>query len=455
MLEKLFHLKEHQTDVKTEVLAGITTFLSMAYILAVNPNILGHVMNQNGVFMATAIASAVATFIMGIYANYPLALSAGMGLNAYFAFTVCMGELKDVENPFKVALAAVLVEGIIFILMSLFKFREAIVNGIPQNLKYGITTGIGLFIATLGLTGAGVVVSDESTVIAMGSIKSPTVALALIGFLVVVILAHFKLRGAVLLGILVTWGLGMIAEAVGWYQLAPELAQFSVFPDFSNGLVLNGLSETAFQFDFGWAAEHLIKFITVVFSFLFLDLFDTVGTVVGVAEKANLMDEQGRLPRAGRVFMADAVGTTLGACLGTSTITSFMESTTGVGAGGRTGLTAVTTGFMFLISIFLAPVFLAIPSFATAPALIYVGLVMFSTCKKIRFDGDPADAVSAFVAIVFMVMTQSISNGIMYGVLAWGIVKICTGKIKDFNKIMVVISLIFVARVVAMVFEVM
>lgn len=451
MLEKIFHLKEHGTNVKTEILAGIVTFISMCYILAVNPSILGTVMNPNGVFLATAIASAIATFAMAFLANYPIALSAGMGLNAYFAFSVCMGELGGAPNAFKVALAAVLVEGIIFIIMSFFKFREAIVNSIPKNLKYAITTGIGLFIAMLGLQNANVVVADDSTLISLGSLRSPTVALALLGLLAVVIMSHYKIKGAVLWGILLTWILGILAEKIGWYTVDPNLNHFTLIPDFSNAFQFSGLEETAFQFDFSWIGGHIFRFIAIIFSFLFLDLFDTVGTVVGVAENANLIDKNGNLPRAGRVFMADAIGTTVGACLGTSTVTSFVESTTGVGVGGRTGLTACTTGFLFLLAIPLSPIFLAIPGFATAPALIYVGMLMAGSCMKLKINEDTADTVSAFLTVIIMLLTSSISNGIMFGVLSWVLLKLFTGKSKDINKIMLVIFILFGLRVVGMV----
>ncbi len=451
MLEKQFKLKENGTDVKTEILAGITTFLSMAYILAVNPNILGNVMNANGVFLATALASAVATFIMGFFANYPIALSAGMGLNAYFAFTVCMGELGEEPDAFRIALTAVLVEGIIFILMSFFKVRESIVNGIPQNLKYAITTGIGLFIALIGLLGADIVVADESTTIALGNLKSPTVVLALLGFIIIAVLSHYKVKGAVLIGILTTWILGMVAELIGWYEVDPAAGLNSLVPTFADAFNFSGIGETAFKFNFSWAAEHIVRFLAIVFSFLFVDLFDTVGTVVGVADKANLLDEDGKLPRAGRVFTADAIGTTIGACLGTSTVTSFVESSTGVAVGGRTGLAACTTGILFLISMVLSPIFLAIPSFATAPALIYVGMLMFSSCKKINFEHDMADTVSSYLAIIMMLLTYSIANGIMFGVLSWVVVKVFTRKAKDVSPIMAFIFALFVLRVVALI----
>lgn len=451
MLEKMFKLKEHGTDVKTEIIAGITTFLAMAYILAVNPNILGNVMNAGGVFLATAIASAVATFVMAFLANYPIALSAGMGLNAYFAFTVCLGELSEVPDAFTIALTAVLVEGIFFIVISIFKFREAIINGIPQNLKFGITTGIGLFIALIGLVGANIVIADPSTTVALGDFSTPQVVLALIGFLIIVILSHYNIKGSVLIGIIATWILGMIAEAIGWYKVDVAAGIYSVYPSFSGGLNLGGLGETAFKFNFSWVGSHFIQFIAIVFSFLFVDLFDTVGTVVGVADKAGLLAEDGTLPRAGKVFMADAIGTTVGACLGTSTVTSFVESSAGVAEGGKTGLTSLTTGILFLVSIVLSPIFLAIPSFATAPALIYVGMLMFGSAAKIKFDGDIADTASAYMAALMMPLTYSIANGIMFGVCTWVLAKAFTGKAKDVNPIMWVIFALFALRIIALV----
>ncbi len=445
MFEKWFKLSERGTTVKTEVIAGTTTFLAMAYILAVNPSILGAVMDANGVFVATAIASAFATFIMAFYANYPIALSAGLGLNAYFAYTVCLGDLQGEAEPFTIALTAVLVEGLIFILLSFFKFREAIVNGIPQNLKYGITAGIGLFIALIGLKGAGIVIPDESTLLALGDFKSPDVVLALVGFILIVVLAHYQVKGAVLIGILATWVLGICAQLTGWYT------GISLLPDFSGGLHLGAIANTAFHFNFGWAASHIIQFIAIVFSFLFVDLFDTVGTVVGVADKAGLLDEDGKLPDAGKILMADAVGTIAGSALGTSTITSFVESSAGVAEGGKTGLTAFTTGCWFLIALVLSPVFLAIPSFATTPALVYVGMLMISSISKMNFEGDLADTAGGFMAIIMMPMTYSIANGIMFGMLTWVIVKVCEGKRKDVSPIMWVIFVLFALRIVTLI----
>lgn len=419
-MEKLFKLKEHNTTVKTEVMAGITTFLTMAYILAVNPNMLSASGMDNGaVFTATALASALATFIMAFWANYPIALSAGMGLNAYFAYTVCLGQLQGIDDPWKIALAAVLVEGIIFIILSFFKLRETIVNAIPENLKYGITSGIGLFIAFVGLKGAGVVVSDDSTLVALGNFGRPEVALCLIGILVIAVMNHYNVKGSILWGILITWVLGIIAQLTGWYVVDPDAGAASLIPSLSaSSFIPPSISSTFCKFDFAWIGSHVSEFVVIVFSFLFVDMFDTIGTVIGVAEKADLLDEDGNLPRVGRVLMADAIGTVAGSMLGTSTVTSFVESSSGVAEGGKTGLTAMTTGILFLVALFLSPIFLAIPSFATAPALVIVGFFMASSIKKMEFDGDLADAVGGYLAFLMMPLTYSIANGIMFGVLA-------------------------------------
>ncbi len=304
MLEKLFKLKEHDTTVKREILAGATTFLTMAYILAVNPNILGTVMNANGVFVATALASAIATFIMAFLANYPIGLSAGLGLNAYFAYTVCLGELANEAEPFRIALTAVFVEGIIFIVLSFFKFREQIINSIPQNLKFGISAGIGLFIAFIGMQNARIIVANDATVVGLGSFSDLDMVLALVGLIIIAALVHYNVKGGVLFGIIITWIIGIILQVAGVYVPAEGT---SLIPSFSQGLQLGAISETAFKLNFGWAASHIIQFLAITFSFLYVDLFDTVGTVVGVADKAGLLDKDGNLPRVGQVFLADAV----------------------------------------------------------------------------------------------------------------------------------------------------
>lgn len=452
-MEKLFKLKEHNTTVKTEVMAGITTFLTMAYILAVNPNMLSASgMDSGAVFTATALASALATFIMAFWANYPIALSAGMGLNAYFAYTVCLGQLNGIEDPWKIALAAVLVEGIIFIILSFFKLRETIVNAIPENLKYGITSGIGLFIAFVGLKGAGVVVSDDSTLVALGNFGRPEVALCLIGILVIAVMNHYNVKGSILWGILITWILGIIAQLTGWYVVDLDAGAASLIPSLSaSSFIPPSISSTFCKFDFAWIGSHLSEFVVIVFSFLFVDMFDTIGTVIGVAEKADLLDEDGNLPRVGRVLMADAIGTVAGSMLGTSTVTSFVESSSGVAEGGKTGLTAMTTGILFLVALFLSPIFLAIPSFATAPALVIVGFFMASSIKKMNFDGDLADSIGGYLAFLMMPLTYSIANGIMFGVLAWFIIKVCSGQVKKIHPVMYIVCALFIIRVITII----
>ena len=454
-MEKLFRLKENGTTVKTEIMGGITTFLAMAYILAVNPVMLGDAgMNNQGVFMATALAAAVGTFIMAFLANYPIALASGMGLNAYFAYTICLGELADYTDPWKIALTAILVEGIIFIVLSAFKFRETLVNCIPENLKYGITTGIGLFITFIGLQNAGIAAAEASTKVTLGDIATAPVALALIGIVLIGVMLYFNIKGAILWGILGTWVLGIIAQLTGWYVVDPEAGVYSVLPvvnsvaDFLPNFA--ALGETAFKFDFSFMVSNFAEFAVIVFAFLFVDLFDTVGTLIGVAAKGNLLDKEGKLPHVGKALMADAIGTVTGACLGTSTVTSFVESSAGVAEGGRTGLTAATSGVLFLLSMFLWPIFGAIPSFATAPALVVVGLFMMSSVLKVKFEGDTADVLGAFVAIIMMPFTYSIANGIMFGILTWMILKIIRGKFKDIHPVMWIVFALFVFRIVTL-----
>lgn len=450
-MEKLFKLKEHGTDVKTEMIAGITTFLSMVYILAVNPSILSAAgMDKGAVFTATAVSAVLATLCMAFFANYPVALASGMGLNAYFAFSVCVPMAKaGISDPWQIALTAVLVEGIIFIILSLFKFRETLVNKVPANLKFGITAGIGLFITIVGLKSAGIVVGDASTLVAMGNVMSPQFVLAMVGLLLIGIMYHYKVPGAILWGILATWVLGMIAQLCGWYVVDIEKEAYSLFPSFQDYSFIP-TAPNFFKFNFGFVAGHFAEFAVIVFSFLFVDLFDTVGTLIGVADKGGLLDKDGNLPKAGNALLADAVGTVVGACLGTSTVTSYVESSAGVAQGGRTGLTAVTTAVLFALALFLSPIFLAIPGFATTPALVFVGLLMMSSVKKMTFDGDIADTIGGFVAIFMMPFTYSIANGIMYGILSWVILKVCTGKIKEVHPVMWVSFGLFVLRIVTL-----
>ncbi len=437
-MDKFFKLKERETDVKTEIIAGITTFLAMAYILAVNPSYFGALdgVSTAAIFSATAISAAIATLCMAFFANYPVALASGMGLNAFFVYTVCLG----MGCSYEVALTAVLVEGIIFILLSLCNFREALVNQIPANLKFGITAGIGLFITIIALINSGIVVNNDATLVGIGTFSSPQFVLAIVGLLIIAVLHHYKVPGSILIGILATWVLGMIAEWTGWYVVDVEAGVYSVIPSFS----LNAFEAPhMFRFDFGYIAKNLSSFAVIVFTFLFTDIFDTVGTLIGVAEKGNLLNEKGELPQAKGALMADAVGTVVGACLGTSTVTSYVESSAGVSAGGRTGLASVVTAILFILSLVFAPIFLAIPSFATTPAMVFVGLLMFGAVKNIDFESDMADAIGAFVAIAFMPLTYSIANGIMFGMLSWVIVKIFTGKVRDVKPIMWVSTALF------------
>lgn len=446
-MEKLFKLKENGTDVKTEIIAGITTFLAMAYILAVNPNYLGGIEGATpaAIFMATAISASIATLCMAFFANYPVALASGMGLNAFFAFTVC----GSMGYSYKVALTAILIEGIIFMILSMFKFREALVNKIPSNLKFGITSGIGLFITIIALLNAKIIVASPATTVALGDISSPQVVLSIVGLLIIGVLHHFNVKGDILIGILATWVLGILAELCGWYVVDVEAGVYSVIPSLSWDTIKSNFAAPAFfQFDFGFIKDNFMSFAVVTFTFLYTDIFDTVGTLIGVAQKGNLLDKDGKLPKAGGALMADAVGTVVGACLGTSTVTSFVESSAGVSAGGRTGLTAVTTAVMFLIAIIFAPIFLAIPSFATTPAMLFVGLLMLSAVKNVEFDGDVADSIGAFLAIIMMPFAYSISTGIMFAMISWVILKLLTGKAKDISPVMWVSVALFVIYII-------
>ncbi len=441
-ISNFFKVKERGSSIRTEIIAGITTFLAMAYILAVNPGYMEAAgIPKGAAFSATAISAGIATLCMAFFANYPVALASGMGLNAFFAFTVC----GSMGYSYQVALTAILVEGIIFIILSLFKFREALVNKIPNNLKFGITAGIGLFITIIALLNAKIVVANDATTVALGNLAAPGVVLALLGLLVIGVFEHYKVPGGILLGIIVTWIFGIIAELVGWYIPNPDAGLYSVIPAFSS----DSFALPLFcEFDFGFILKNAPAFILVTFTFLYTDIFDTVGTLIGVAEKGELLDEEGKLPKAGGALMADAVGTIAGACLGTSTVTSYVESSAGVAAGGKTGLASVVTAILFFVSLVLAPVFTAIPSFATTPAMLYVGLLMLSSVKKVDFNADAADAIGAFLAIVMMPLTYSIANGIMFGMLAWVILKILMGKIKEISSVMWISVALFVIYIV-------
>ena len=449
-MEKLFKLKEHGTNVRTEILAGITTFLAMAYILAVNPSYLGGIEGASApaIFMATALSAAIATICMAFFANYPVALASGMGLNAFFAYTVC----GAMGCSYQVALTAVLIEGIIFIILSFFKFRESLVNKIPTNLKYGITAGIGLFITIIALLNSKVIVASPATTVALGNLASVPVALSLIGLLIIGFLQYKKVPGGILLGILITWVLGIIAELTGLYVVDIENGVYSVIPNLSWEAIKGNFAAPAmFNFDFGYVVKNFASFAVIIFTFLYTDIFDTIGTLIGVTQKAGLVKQDGTLPKAGGALMADAVGTVVGACMGTSTVTSYVESSAGVAAGGKTGLTALTTAVMFLIAIIFAPVFLAIPSFATTPAMLYVGVLMLSAIKNMHFEGDVADVVGGFLTVIMMPFAYSIATGIMFGILSWVILKVVTGKIKEISAVMWVSFALFVIYIATLV----
>ena len=451
-LEKVFHLSEHNTDVKTEVIAGVTTFMTMAYILAVNPNILSASgMDAGAVFTATALASLVATLLMAAFANYPFVLAPGMGLNAYFAYTVVL----QMGYTWQMALAAVFVEGIIFIVLSLTNVREAIFNAIPMNLKHAVSVGIGLFIAFIGLQNAKIVV-DSATLVSVYSFSASiengtflaegiTVLLALIGILLTAVLVVKNVKGNILWGILGTWILGIVCELVGLYRPNPELGMFSVLPDFSSGFGIPSMAPTLFKMDFSGVLS--LNFLTIMFAFLFVDMFDTLGTLIGVASKADMLDQEGKLPKIKGALMADAVGTSLGAVFGTSTTTTFVESASGVAEGGRTGLTAVVSAALFGLALFLSPIFLAIPSFATAPALIVVGFLMITSITKIDFH-DYTEALPCYISMIAMPFMYSISEGIAMGVISYVVINLLTGRAKEkkISVLMYVLAVLFVLK---------
>ena len=448
MFEKCFKLSQNGTTVKTEVMAGITTFMTMAYILAVNPSILADAgMDPTAVLLATAIASFIGTACMAFMANLPFALSAGMGLNAFLAYTVVLGY----GYSWQVALLAVFFEGIVFIVLSLTNVREAIFNAIPLNLKRGVSVGIGLFIAFIGLQNAGLCV-DSSTLVTITSFTENfstsgiCALLALVGLFITAVLYIKNVNGAILLGILATWVIGMLCQVAGIY-VPDNVSYFSLFPTW--GLTdFSKLGETFGQcFKVDFSNVSIANFIVIMCSFLFVDLFDTLGTLIGVATKANMIDEEGKLPGIKPALLADAIGTTAGAVLGTSTVTTFVESASGVAAGGRTGLTALTTGVLFLASTLFAPIFTAIPSFATAPALIMVGFLMVGTVSEIRFELDNlTEAIPAYLAIIAMPLFYSISEGISLGIISYVLLNVAAGKGKTVKPLMYVLALLFVLK---------
>lgn len=421
-------LKKAGTDLKTEIMAGITTFLAMAYILAVNPGILSASgMDAGSVFTATALSSAIATLVMGLVANLPFALAPGMGLNAFLAYTVCL----TMGYSWQFALTAIFCEGIIFLILTAFNVREAIVNSIPANLKKAIGVGIGLFIAFIGLQNAGIVVDNGATLVGL-NITSNTAIVAFIGLVVTAILTAYNVKGGILIGILVTTIIGIpfgVTQFSGFASMPPSIAP------------------TLFKFNFSEVFAHFPDFIIVMFTFLFVDMFDTVGTLIGCAGKADMINADGSIPNCKEALFADAIGTTVGAMLGTSTVTTFVESSTGVVEGGRTGVTAIVTAGLFLLSLFLSPLFLSIPSAATAPALILVGFFMMSPVKDIDFS-DPTEGIPAFLCILMMVCAYSISDGIMFGILSYVIIKACSGKAKQITVPTYIVALLFVVKII-------
>ena len=452
-LDKLFHLKENHTDVKTEVMAGITTFMTMAYILAVNPNILSASgMDRGSVFTATALSAFIASCLMALLSNYPFVLAPGMGLNAYFTYTVVLG----MGYSWQQALAAVFAEGIIFILLSLTNVREAIFNSIPMNLKHAVSVGIGLFIAFIGLQNAKIVVGNDSTLVSIFSFKSSvaegtfssqgiTVLLALIGILVTAILLAKDVKGSILWGILITWVLGIICQLTHLYVPNADLGYYSLLPDFSSGISVPSMAPTFMKMDF--SIVFSLDFVVIMFALLFVDMFDTLGTLIGVASKADMLDKDGKLPNIKGALLSDAVGTTVGAMCGTSTVTTFVESASGVAEGGRTGLTSIVAGILFALSLLLSPIFLAIPSFATAPALIVVGYLMLTSVTKIDFS-DMTEAIPCFIAIIAMPFMYSISEGISMGVISYVVINLITGKAKEkkISALMYVLAVLFVLK---------
>ena len=452
-LDKIFHLKENHTDVKTEVMAGITTFMTMAYILAVNPNILSASgMDRGAVFTATALSAFIATCLMALLSNYPFVLAPGMGLNAYFTYTVVLG----MGYTWQQALAAVFAEGIIFILLSLTNVREAIFNSIPMNLKHAVSVGIGLFIAFIGLQNAKIVVGNDSTLVSIFSFKSSvaegtfssqgiTVLLALIGVLVTAILLAKNVKGGILWGILITWILGIICQLTNLYVPNADLGYYSLLPDFSNGISVPSMMPTFMKMDF--SIVFSLDFVVIMFAFLFVDMFDTLGTLIGVASKADMLDKDGKLPKIKGALLSDAVGTSVGAVCGTSTVTTFVESASGVAEGGRTGLTSLVAGVLFALSLLLSPIFLAIPSFATAPALIVVGYLMLTSVTKIDFN-DMTEAIPCFIAIIAMPFMYSISEGISMGVISYVVINVITGKAKEkkISLLMYILAILFVLK---------
>ncbi len=449
MLEKVFHLSENNTNVKTEVIGGLTTFMTMAYILAVNPSILSAAgMDSNAIVMATALASFIGTLCMALMANYPFALAPGLGLNAYFAYTVC----GTMGYSWQFALLAVFVEGVIFIILSLTNVREAIFNAIPMSLKKGVSVGIGLFVAFIGLQN-GYVVVDSSTLVTVVDFRDTIhttgicAILCIVGVLIIAVLHHKNVKGSFLIGIFVTWLLGIICELLGIYQVDVEAGFYSLIPSQIVSADFSALGQTFGQCFSSEAFSNInvLDFIVIIFAFLFVDMFDTIGTLIGVSTKADMLDEDGKLPRIKNALLADAIATSAGAVLGTSTTTTFVESSSGVAEGARTGLASVVTGLLFLLAIFFAPLFTTIPGFATAPALIFVGFLMISAVVDIDFS-DVTEAVPAYLCLLAMPLMYSISEGIAIGIISYVVINVCAGKAKKIHPLMYVLAVLFVLK---------
>ncbi len=441
MLEKFFKLEENGTNVRTEVVAGITTFMTMAYILALNPSILSASgMDANAILVATALAAFIGTMAMALLANYPFALAPGLGLNAYFAYTVC----GTMGYSWQFALLAVFVEGLIFIVLSVTNVREAIFNAIPAQLKKGVSVGIGLFVAFIGLQNGGLVVSSSTLVTIVDFTEDFTTTgisalLCIIGVFIIAVLSVKKVKGSILIGIIATWLLGLICQLLGIYQGTSLIPQWSSFSITSIGNTFG----QCFNVDF--SSVKILDFIVIIFAFLFVDVFDTLGTLIGVANKADMLDEDGKLPRIKPALLADAIATSAGAILGTSTTTTFVESSSGVSEGGRTGLASVVTGLLFLLALVFSPIFIAIPSFATASALIYVGFLMISAVVDIDFS-DLTEAIPAYLCLLCMPLMYSISEGIAVGVISYVVINACAGKAKKVAPLMYVLAVLFVLK---------
>ena len=450
MLERLFKLRENGTTVKTEMVAGLTTFMTMAYILAVNPMILGAAgMDTTAVLLATCFASFIGTVCMALMANLPFALSAGMGLNAFFAYTVVLG----FGYSWQIALLAVFIEGVIFLVLSLSGIREAIFNAIPYQLKQAVSVGIGIFIAFIGLQSSGLVIDNPATLVGLTSFtdnfstRGICAILTLVGTFITGVLYIKNVKGSILIGILATWALGIFCQFTGIYVPDPSKGFFDLLPHFgfTDFSKLNLTFGQCFNFDM--TGVDIFNFLVIIFAFLFVDLFDTLGTLIGVSAKAKMLDEQGRLPQIRPALLADSIATSVGAVLGTSTVTTFVESSAGVAVGGKTGLTAMTTAFLFLISTLFAPVFTAVPAFATAPALIIVGFLMFSNVAQLKLtDENFYSAIPAYLCIIAMPLFYSISEGISFGIISYVLISLLCGKRKEMNAVLYILAVLFILK---------